>query len=246
METKPREHDPILIRVGGRDHHAFVALPAASDAPFPGVVVIHDIFGYSQDLRRHCRRFANAGYAAIGPDLYRGGRPSCVVRTLASLATASGFAYEIIDAARASLAARDDVDADRIGVVGFCMGGGFALIAAADQSFAVAAPFYGAVPKNASRLRGACPTIAQYGADDIVYLSHARRLARHLDELGIDHEVHIYDGVGHSFMNDHPGALAHLARHTPIHAFYDQATEEKAWRALLGFFRRHVGQPPRV
>ena len=232
--------EPVSVRVGDQTHDAHLALPDAGVAPFPGVVVIHDIFGDSPDLRRHCMRFANAGYAAIGPDLYRGGRPGCVVRALASMATGRGLAYEVIDAARAYLAARDDVDADRLGVVGFCMGGGFALIAAADQSFAVAAPFYGAVPSKASRLRGVCPTIAQYGEQDTVYLSHARRLARHLEELGVDHEVHIYDGVGHSFMNEHAGRFARLARHTPIHAFYDPGTEAKAWSALLDFFRKHL------
>ena len=232
--------ESLFVRVGDKTHDAYLALPETGEAPVPGVVVIHDIFGDTPDLRRHCMRFAKAGYAAIGPDLYRGGRPSCVVKTLVSMVTGAGLAYEVIDAARACLAARDEVDANRLGVVGFCMGGGFALIAAADQSFAVAAPFYGAVPSKASRLRGICPTIAQYGEKDTVYLSHARRLARHLLELGVDHEVHIHEGVGHSFMNEHASRLARLGRHTPIHAFYDSATEGKAWSALLDFFHKHV------
>jgi carboxymethylenebutenolidase len=235
--------ESVLLPVDRETHQACLALPDAGEVPFPGVVVIHDMFGFSPDLRRHCQRFADAGYAAIGPDLYRGRRPICVLKTLSSVATGDGFAYRVIDAARAFLAAREDVDADRIGVVGFCMGGGFALIAAADQSFAVAAPFYGAVPKKASRLGGLCPTIAQYGAADAVYLSHAKRLARHLEELGVEHEVHIYEGVGHSFMNDHASRLADLARHTPIHAFYDPVTEGRAWAALLDFFERHVRRP---
>jgi carboxymethylenebutenolidase len=86
-----------------------------------------------------------------------------------------------------------------------------------------------------------CPTIAQFGALDTVYLSHAKRLARHLKELGVEHEVHIYDDVGHSFMNQLEGPAAPLARHTPIHAFYDPATEALAWDRLLDFFDRHVG-----
>jgi carboxymethylenebutenolidase len=224
-----------------RRHQAALALPHEGEAPFPGVVVIHDIYGFSPDLKRHCQRFANAGYVAIGPDLYHGGQPGCVVRTLTSMATGEGFAYEVIDAAREALAARDDVDPNRIAIAGFCMGGGFALIAAADQSFAVAAPFYGMVPKKASRLRGLCPTIAQFGAEDRVFLPHAKRLAHHLEELGIDHEVHIYEGVGHSFMNQLEGRLAPLGRHTPIRAFYDPETEAKAWSKLLDFFERHIG-----
>jgi carboxymethylenebutenolidase len=222
-------------------HEAALALPEDGEAPFPGVVVIHDIYGFSPDLKRHCRRFADAGYVAIGPDLYHGGRTGCVVKTLTSIATGTGLAYDVIEAAREFLAARDDVDPKRIAIAGFCMGGGFALIAAADQAFAVAAPFYGMVPKKASRLRGLCPTIAQFGAEDRVYLPHARRLVRHLEELGIDHEVHIYEGVGHSFMNQLEGRLAPLGRHTPIRAFYDAETEAKAWSKLLDFFERHIG-----
>jgi carboxymethylenebutenolidase len=232
--------EEISLSVSGRAHRAALALPTSGTAPFPAVVVVHDIVGFSGDLRRHCQRFADAGYVALAPDLFRGGKPSCVVKTLLSMVTNEGFAFEVIDAARAHLAQRADVDAERIAVAGFCLGGGFALVAAADQSFAVAAPFYGAVPNSASRLKGLCPTIAQYGALDAPYLSHAKRLSRHLEELGVEHEVHIYDGVGHSFMNQIEGRLAPLGRHLPIHAFYDSATEAVAWDRLLDFFDRHV------
>jgi carboxymethylenebutenolidase len=232
--------ETISFSVGEQAHQAALAVPATGEPPFPAVVVIHDIYGFSDDLRRHCQRFGDAGYVALGPDLYRGGRLGCVVNTLTSMVTGKGFAYDVIDAARRALEARHDVDAKRIGVAGFCMGGSFALLAAADQSFAVAAPFYGAVPARASRLRGLCPTIAQYGALDSVFLSHAKRLSHHLEELGIDHEVHIYDHAGHSFMNQIEGALAPLGRHTPLRASYDPVTEALAWDRLLDFFARHV------
>ena len=226
----------------GRTHNAALALPTTGTPPFPGVVVIHDIYGFSSDLQRHCQRFADAGYVAIAPDLYRGRNPACVVKTLRSMTTGKGFAYEVIEATRQTLAARDDVDAKRIAVAGFCMGGGFALLAAADQSYAVAAPFYGAVPYKASRLQNLCPTIAQYGEIDTVFLPHAERLARHLEELGVEHEVLIYENVGHSFMNRHEFGLAALGRHTPIRAFYDADTEAKAWSKLLDFFARHTSK----
>lgn len=235
--------ESVSLTVGdGQTHQAALARPVSGAAPFPAVVVIHDIYGFSNDLKRHCQRFAEAGYVALGPDLYRGGRPGCVVKTLTSMLSNEGFAYEVIDAARRSLAQREDVDADRIAVAGFCLGGGFALVAAADQAFAVAAPFYGAVPKHASRLKGLCPSIAQFGALDTVYLPHAKRLARHLEELGIEHEVHIHEDVGHSFMNQLEGKLAPLGRHTPIRAFYDAETEAIAWSRLLEFFERHMPQ----
>ena len=76
---------------------------------------------------------------------------------------------------------------------------------------------------------------------DTVFLPHAKRLARHLEELGVEHEVLIYEDVGHSFMNRHEFPLAALGRHTPIRAFYDADTEAKAWSKLLNFFERHTG-----
>ena len=231
----------VSISVSGDAHEAALAVPDEDNPPFPGVVVIHDITGFSADLRRHCQRFADAGYVALGPDLYRGGRPACVVKTMISASKGRGFAYDVIDAARTVLASRADVDPDRIGVVGFCLGGGFALIAGADQRFAVAAPFYGGVPYRASRLEGLCPTIAQYGAEDTPFLSHAHRLVKHLEELGVDHEVHIYDEAGHSFMNQLPRAATVVGRHLPIRARYEPEIEEKAWGKLLDFFERHIG-----
>lgn len=234
------ERISISVPSGGT-HEAGLALPASGEAPFPGVVIIHDIYGFSADLQRHCQRFAKAGYVAIAPDLYRGRHPACVVKTIRSMTTGKGFAYEVIEAARRALAAREDVDATRIAVAGFCMGGGFALLAAADQSYAVAAPFYGAVPYKASRLKNLCPTLAQYGALDTMFLPHAKRLAEHLEELGIEHEVLIHENVGHSFMNRHEFRLAALGRHTPLRAFYDPDTEAQAWSKLLDFFGRHCG-----
>lgn len=230
----------VSIPVGEKTHKAVLAVPKDAKAPFPGVIVIHDIFGFSADLRRHCQRFAEAGYVALGPDLYKGGHPGCVVKTLTSATKGKGYGYEVIDAARTTLAARPDVDPNRIGIVGFCLGGGFALIAAADQAFAVAAPFYGATPYRASRLRGLCPTIAQYGTEDATFLPHAKRLSQHLEELGIEHEVHIHEGAGHSFMNQLARPVAPFIRHTPMHARYEPQTEEKAWGLLLSFFARHM------
>ncbi len=207
--------------------------------PHPGVVVIHDITGFQPDTERHCHKLAAAGYAAIAPDLMAGVR--CVVSTLVSMVTERGPALDAIQAARTALADREDVHADRIGVIGFCMGGGFALLAAADGAFAVAAPFYGTVPRSAARLRGICPTLAQFGAEDIPFRHHAARLSRHLEALGVPHEVIMRPGVGHAFMNQHDGALINLGRYTPLRAAHDPPTEAVAFDALLAFFADHMG-----
>ena len=211
------------------------------DGPHPGVVVLHDITGFREDTRRHCRRFVEAGYAAIAPDLYDGGRAACVVSTLRSLVTGRGEALAGIDGARALLAARPEVDAARIGVIGFCMGGGFALLAGAAGGFAVAAPFYGPVPRRREALAGVCPVIAHFGAQDLTLWGQAGRLRRHLTGLGVPHAVHEVAGVGHSFVNDHRDALFSLGRFTPLRARYDAEAEAESWRRVLDFFARYAG-----
>lgn len=217
-----------------------MALPPG-DARVPGVVVVHDITGFRADTRRHCRRFAAEGFAAAAPDLYAGGRPGCVVRTLTSLVRGEGEGLAVIEATRAALCAHPRVDPARIGIVGFCMGGGFALLAAADGPYAVAGPFYGPVPRSAARLRGLCPTLAQFGSRDLAFRGHAARLGRHLDALGVPHELIVHEGVGHSFMNDHPDAAFALGRFTPLRARHDAAAEAVAWAQLLRWFRAHLG-----
>lgn len=228
---------------GDRPGVLFLPDGAAPGAQLPGVVVIHDITGFREDTRRHGRRFAEAGYAVIAPDLYDGGAPGCIVRTMTSMARGEGSAYALIRAARQMLAERPEVAAHRIGITGFCMGGEFALLSAADDAYAVAAPFYGFVPRSAERLRGICPTIAQFGGQDIMLWGQASRLSRHLEALGVPHEVLVYDDVGHSFMNDHPDALFSLAVYTPMRGRYDAATEAKAWDAMMAFFDAHMPPP---
>lgn len=225
---------------GGGTRPGVIARPKG-EGPFPGVVVIHDVTGFKPDTRRHCQRFAEAGYVAIAPDLYDGGRIRCVVRTLIdSLDRRGGETLPVLAATKDLLASLPEVDAERIGVTGFCMGGGFALVAAADHHYAVAAPFYGFTPESKERIEGICPTLAQYGERDKPFLKHAKRLSRHLDELGVEHEVIVHPGVGHSFMNDHDDASFRLGKYLPIRAAYDAETEAVAWEKLLAFFDAHM------
>lgn len=169
---------------GGRRLNAAVARPEVA-GKHPGVVVIHEVFGDQPEMREVCEEFARHGYVAVMPDLFsaRGPRPICVARTMVD--ASRGRVNEDVDAARAWLAAQDDVDGERIGVIGFCMGGGFALayVGGGPPGVRAAAVNYGPVPKNSSGLRGACPVVASYGAKDkMIGLTHAECLKRHLEE----------------------------------------------------------------
>jgi carboxymethylenebutenolidase len=210
----------------------------------PGVVVLHESFGLNDDIRRIARRFAAAGYAAMAPDLYSHGRRLvCLSRVLVDMVS-GGVAREIADihAARDALAARGDVDGERIAVPGFCQGGGFALIAGARAGFKAAAVNYGMVPGDRSQLDGLCPVVASYGARDrIVGAGMARRLESHLEALGVPHDVKTYERAGHSFFSQVDGWQGWLARiPTPMFVAYDEPAAEDGWRRMLAFFEEHV------
>ncbi len=221
---------------------AYLAFPRGS-GPWPGVVVIMDALGLGDDIREQADRLATAGYLALAPDLYSGRGPRCVVATVQASRSGHGPAYADIAAANALLAGRADCTG-RIGIIGFCMGGGFALQCAPRGDFAAAAPNYGELPRDpGTALAGSCPVVASYGRRDRLVPGRAARLEEALSRLGVPHDVKEYPDAGHSFMNRINagplfGPVMHFAgldyRHGPA---------EDAWRRILDFFDEHLGAP---
>jgi len=233
----------------GGSLRAELFMPAGPDrrsgsGQHPGVVILHESFGLNEDIRRIAGRFAEAGYAALAPDLYsHGTRIVCLSRVMVDMVSGK-MAREIADihSAREALAARPDIDAERIAVAGFCQGGGFALVAGAQPGFSAAAVNYGMVPSDRSELDGICPVVASYGArDKIAGPNMAERLERHLAALGVPHDIKTYEGVGHSFFSQVDGWQGWLARvPTPMRVGYDEQVAEDGWRRMLAFFEEHV------
>ena len=212
----------------------------AGPGPWPGVVVVHEIFGLDEVMRRHTERLASAGYLTLAVDLYSaGGARRCVVSTIRSLFSGTGRAYTDIDAARRWLLDQDDCTT-RVGVVGFCMGGGFALVCAGD--FDAAAVNYGQLPRDDERtLARACPVVASYGANDWTLPGAAAKLDAALSAAGVAHDVTEYRGAGHGFMNDAPVGPRMLRPLLKITGMGPNPTAAAdAWRRIERFFALHL------
>jgi carboxymethylenebutenolidase len=217
---------------------AYLATPTEA-GPHPGVVVIQDAFGLTRSMREHADRLASYGYLAVVPDLYtRGGMLRCVRATFRSLFDGQGEAYDDIERSRGWLLGRDDCSG-RVGVIGFCMGGGFALMTA-NRGFDAAAPNYGQLPKNLDMaMSNACPVVASYGARDRTLKDAASRLEVALTEKGIPHDVKQYPDAGHSFLEQFPvGPLAPLLRVAGMG--YEAASADDAWARIRAFFDEHL------
>jgi carboxymethylenebutenolidase len=198
--------------------------------------------GMTRDVKRITDRFADNGYLAMTPALYhRGNRLFCVVRTLQAFRNGTGTAVDDLVAARDHLAA-DSQCTGKIGIIGFCMGGGFCLVLGPRGVFDASAPNYGQWPKDISALPDSCPTVASYGAKDRMLPGAAAKLEDLLASGGVARDIKEYAGVGHSFMNDWgtPGPLKVIERVAGM--AYSRPEAEDAWQRILAFFGEHLGQ----
>lgn len=169
--------------------------------PFPAVIMVHEVFGIDESMRVQIERMASAGYIVLMPDLFsRGGMRKCLNATFRALMAGEGQAFDDVAAATALVTARPDCTG-KVGVIGFCMGGSFAL-QLASRGYDASAVNYGQLPKDLDEiLAGACPIVASYGAKDPSIKGGAATLEKALTKAGIAHDVKEYPGASHAFMN---------------------------------------------
>ncbi|BDX35143.1 carboxymethylenebutenolidase [Mycobacterium antarcticum] len=229
----------IELPIQGEGLPGYLATPSGT-GPWPAVVVLHEVFGLNDDIRRITDRFAANGYLAFAPALFqRGHKPLCIVGAFRSLATGSGSTVDDILAAADYLRA-DERTTGKIGSAGFCMGGGFCLLLADRGVFDAIAPNYGPFPPATGVPGRSCPIVASYGADDRLLPGAAAKLEEGLAPSEVPRDIKEYPGAGHSFMNEWgtPSPLRIVERIAGLHHSAPQA--EDAWQRILEFFEVHL------
>ncbi|MCQ4122923.1 dienelactone hydrolase family protein [Rhodococcus erythropolis] len=226
--------------VGGSQPLRAILETPTTPGPWPGVVMIHEAFGLEEVMQRQAKRLAAAGFLTLAVDLYSaGGAKRCLVPTMTSMLRGHGKAFTDIEVARSWLVESPDCTG-KIGVIGFCMGGGFAMVSAGD--FDAASVNYGQLPRKLDEaVVDACPIVGSFGGKDFSLRGAAAKLETALSNAGIENDVKEYPTAGHAFLNDAeagPKVLRPLERILGIGP--DPVAAQDAWKRIDSFFGRHL------
>jgi carboxymethylenebutenolidase len=221
--------------------HGVLGVPEGT-GPWPAAVMVHEVFGIDENMRAQIERLTSAGYIVVMPDLFsRGGMRKCLNATFRALTAGTGQAFDDVEAAKQMLIARPDCTG-KVGVIGFCMGGGFAL-QLANHGFGASAVNYGMMPKDLDAvLGGACAIIGSYGAKDKTLKGAAATMERELSARGIAHDIKEYPNANHAFMNPGPAGPKLLRPFMQKVAGFKPYPEEAAdaWMRIEAFFAEHL------
>lgn len=189
----------------GDDTVTGVLYTPAGKGPFPALIVIHEWWGLNDWVKEQASKFADEGYVALAVDLYRG-----------KVATTSDLAHELsrglpedrarrdLQAAFAYLASQPNVKKNRIGSIGWCMGGGYSLnVALREPTLAAAVINYGHLATDPAELKKiGAPILGSFGGQDRgIPPDDVKKFQQALDQLGKKADIKIYPDAGHAFEN---------------------------------------------
>lgn len=230
----------VLISTPRGQMECYLALPATATSA-PGVLVLHDVGGMSKDHREQADWLAQAGFLALAVDLYYlGGVLRCLRSIARDLMNRTGPTFEDVEACRSWLASQSACSG-KVGVMGFCMGGGFALLLVSGRGFSAASINYGGkLPADIDDfLRTACPIVGSYGGLARWERGVAAQLEAALSRALVPHDVKEYPDAGHSFMNNNNEHFwFRLLRFAGIG--YNEEANLDARRRITAFFRLHL------
>jgi carboxymethylenebutenolidase len=218
---------------------AFLAHPSAA-GPFPAILVLQEWWGLNDHIKDIAMRLAREGYVALAPDLYsrQGNKVTSDANEAAALMgnLKDDLALKDLSAGVAYLKKQSQVDPEKIGVVGFCMGGTYALLAAENiPEIKAAVPFYGQIVYERpggpiDQIQNLhCPLLYIYGdADAWITSDQVDRLEAALRQHGKNGQVVRYRGAPHAFFNDTRPET------------YRAADARDAWDRTLRFFAQHL------
>jgi len=205
----------------------YLAEPAGKG---PAVIVLQEWWGLDEHIRSLCDRLATEGFYALAPDLYRGettAQPDEAQQKMMAMSMAQ--VEQDMCGAADHLASLPGVEGPGVGAVGFCLGGGLAIWAAATcPNIAAAVTYYYVMPHGKpdfTKIKG--PVLGHFGtADEFIPLEDANKLEAELKDAGVETTFHYYDGAGHAFFND-----------TNRLGTYDKAHAEVSWERTVSFLR---------
>ena len=225
------ETRPIEFAINTHSAPGYLAQPADGQ-PHPGVVVIQEWWGLVPHIKDVAERLAHEGFVTLAPDLYHGqaaAEPD-EARKLAMALDAQRAVQEIAAGAR-YLKKMPNVAPQKVGVVGWCMGGGLSLSTAAHHAdlFGAAVAFYGRPLTASDTARLQVPVLGLYAEHDHgIPLEAVRAFEAEMDKRHVPHEVHIYSGASHAFFNDTRPQI------------YQAAAAQDAWQKTLAWFRKYL------
>lgn len=204
LQAQSPKTQTVTFKSGNETTSGYLALPSGT-GKHPAIIVIHEWWGLNDWIKEQTQKYATHGYVALAVDLYRGksaASPDEAHILMRGLPDDRGL--RDLEAAFAYIAARPDVDASKIGGIGWCMGGGWSIKLAVDQpKLAAVVVNYGSLPTDpASIAKINAPVLGNFGADDQgIPPSAVKAFESALKADGKTADIKIYDGAGHAFEN---------------------------------------------